>query len=290
MERSDADLLDRPQEAGPVDADQKERLEAARKRLAEARAAFDKQYQCAIVGGPVVVRGGVRPWRGGGGEDAIFVAVAKGPNAWNWGYLSECVVYGLSSSGEVLGMATLPRMVKGGQFAVSAGGLVWGCEKGALVRLAAPPARAGFGPGGADCILGIDWYRQYPPGKTDGWLTADKAGDVIAFDDARAYRAVSGGYVAAKEDRVYRFPLSVVDLKTGSESMATLAVPFNGDLPLPKTNFSTTGGTVHADGPYLMGVTLMHVDGRVLEVTVGVEGSAVGLIFDAEAVRGAAGK
>jgi hypothetical protein len=211
----------------------------------------------------------------------IFVAIAKGPNSWNWGYLSDCIVYDLSAEGSVEEMVSLPRMVDGAEFSMVPDGLVWGCHKGALVKLGVSNERQwGMGPGGPDLLCAIDWYRQFPEMKLDGWLTAGKVRDVIAFDAGHAFRAVAGGYVAKKDEKIYRFPVSVVDLKEGIESAAVLAVPFKGKLKLPETNVSTFGDKTAAMGPYLLGVTQLHVANNVLEVTLGVEGSSTGVSFD----------
>lgn len=268
----------------------KKAVEEARKKLNDARKAFDDQNQCAIVGGPFVVPSANRkPGDQNNEGDHIFVAIAKGPNKWNWGYLSDCIVYDLSAQGHVEEMVNLPRMVNGAQVSIVSDGLVWGCQKGAIVKLAVPSDLSwGMGPGGPDLICKIDWYRQFPGVKLDGWLTAEKVGDVMTFDASHAFRAVSGGYVAKKDEKIYRFPVSVVDLKEGIESAAMLAVPFKGELRLPETNAATFDGKTAARGPYLLGVTQLHIENSVLEVTLGVEGSSAGVSFDLKAALPAA--
>jgi hypothetical protein len=253
------------------------------KELKTLRAEFEKQFQCAIIAGPLVMPAAKKANRKLGDPDdaRIFLAVAKGPNAWNYGYLSECIAYELSGSGRVLTMANLPRIVRGYQYSTASGGLVWGCEKGAIVRLESAHSQwGGMGPGGPDLLCTIAWYRQFAAPELDGWLTADKVRDVVAFDSARAYRAVAGGYVAKKEEMIYRFPLSVVDLAGGAEATAILVVPYKGTLSLPTQNFSTLALQTHAHGPYLLGVTQLNVEGEQLEVTLGMEKTSVGVTFD----------
>jgi hypothetical protein len=215
----------------------------------------------------------------------LYVAVAKAPNQWNHGYLSDCIVYEISRDGHVAGMANLPRMVHGRQHVTIPGGLLWRCEKGAMVMLAPEMDGTGFFgmPGGPDMISRVAWYRQFPKPESKGWLTADKVRDVVAFDSTHAYRAVAGGYVARKEEKIYRFPLSIVDLASGVEHSATLVVPYKGELKLPTQNVSQTADSTHADGPYLLGVTQLHVDRNGLEVTIGMEGTSAGVSFDLKA-------
>ena len=261
--------------------DEQKRADELRTAFAKRREAFDHEYQCAIVGGPLIVRP-----RGKGDQDGgrIFVAVAKAPNAWNWGYLSDCIAYEISPSGTVEGMVDLPRMVNGAQFAVADDGVIWACQKDAMVKLAMDTSSGlrgfGFSPGGSDLITRIPWYRQFESPQPKAWFTSGKAGDSTAFGSRYAFRTAGGGFIADKATKVYSFPIAIVDSKTGLDRMAFLRVPFDGDFPLPKTNVATTGDTTEAMGPYLLGVTYLRTDGDRLEVVVAGEKSAAGLTFD----------
>jgi hypothetical protein len=224
----------------------------------------------AAVGGPVVVDGGE-----GGGGARVFVAVAKGPARFAE-YLSECVVYEVSARGTPVGVVTLPRMVRGGQAVVHNGGVVWACQGGGFVRLAPSAERDhGFGPGGPDHLCDVEWYRGLRPARPKAWLTADPAGDPVAFGPGWAVRARSGGHVPAADAGEYRFPLGLMDLATGTARDLELRVPFTGRVPEPTTNFSRSSGAGgkdewHALGPYLLGVTGLAADGDRLRVTLGM--------------------
>jgi hypothetical protein len=262
----------------PEHPDYAKAVEEADRTLAEVRAAFDKKFLCAIVGGPVVVLPA-----GSKAEDAhIFVAVAKGPNAWNWGCLSDCLVYELNGRGQVIGMGNLPRMVKGDEFTIARGGVVWLCQNGSMVRIEPRNSEENFhiGPGGPDLVCEPQWYHQLKSARQDAWLSAGLTAEVAAFGVDDGFLTIAGGYVRDRARHVYEFPLTVIDLKNGTDRTAVLAVPFEGDMPLPKTNFSGDGQKAVSSGPHLLGITALRLDDGRLEVTLGREGSAVAVSFD----------
>jgi hypothetical protein len=244
------------------------------KALQAARRDFDKRFDCALIGGPVVV------------GRQILVAVSKGPASGWGGYLSDCILYELHSAryGAPRGGFTmparpsaitkLPRMVLGSACAVHDGGVVWACQKRAFVRCA-PSAHGAvgiIGPFGPDLIGRIDWYRQLPASEPKAWLTAGPACDAVAFGRAHAFRTIDGGYVTRRGDRVYRFPVVAVDLRSGLHRTLVLNCPFKGELPEPEHP--------HHRGPYHLGITGLTVDGDTLRVVLGMEGRAEMLEFD----------
>jgi hypothetical protein len=268
-----------PAPSDPAAVARQERDASRRKELAEARAAFNKQFQCAIIGGPLVVAPSDPKEQNG---PSIFVAVAKGPNDWNHGYLAECVVYEIDARLGVVAMTTLPRMVHGRQFGVNSGAALWACQKGGMARLKACGQQPGQGPGSPDLLCDVEWYRQISaatPAKT--WLTADPADDVTAFGETHAYRTIGGGYVVDKARREYSFPIAIIDTKTGLDRTATLRVPFQGDLPLPTSNFESDADRVSVRGAYVLGLTRLRVHGQLLEIVVGMEDGAEAIMFDA---------
>jgi hypothetical protein len=264
--------------AGKVDIskeDQK-RAKAALDRAVKEQARFE----CDIVGGPVVITG---PGRGGRARHTVFVAVARAARSEFAGYLSDCIVYELDGSGKPLGMATLPRMVNGWQFARSRDGVIWGCQKGAMVRIAAGAddnPLLDMGPGGPDLVCRVDWYRQPRAARPKAWLRADPASEAVAFTPTHAFRAAAGGYVGRRDESVYRFPITVIELTTGTERTITLAVPVAGKIPEPNKNFSKMGETISTYGAYLLGVTDLRMEGQSLRVILATKESAAEVEFD----------
>jgi hypothetical protein len=278
----------------PLDDDQRKELDQTRRKIADARKQLDGQFECAIVGGPVVLElpgpeldhGDHRPHR-------AFVAVARAPAGPYWGYLSDCIVYELDAEqGEVLSRVALPRMVNGNQFAVTSDGVVWGCPQRAMVRIRAASFRFqdmdwGGGPGGRDCVAAVEWFRQFDHvpdrrGEKTPWLTSDKFGDPTAMSTAYAFRAVDGGRVATREDKLYSFPIQIIDLKTAQARVAMLRVPLREPVPPPKTNVANFNEDVLVThGPYLLGVAgLQLLPGNRLQIALAMRESSTAVIFN----------
>jgi hypothetical protein len=114
----------------------------AKAELAAARKEHEELYDCSLVAGPVVVSTG-KALRGDQ-DYAIFVGVAKGPNRGRWsGYRSDCIVYEIGRSGQMVGRAVVPRMVNGWQFGQVENGVVWSCQRRAVSSGRARPAPTG---------------------------------------------------------------------------------------------------------------------------------------------------
>jgi ankyrin repeat protein len=251
-------------------------------KIAAARKKFDQEHVCAIIAGPVVMP---LPFKRDTDTHSIFVAVAKGPATALSGYISDCIVYEFNDHGKPVSMAKLPYTLSGSQYVVQQDGVVWKCQNEAFIRLAptehASSMTCGFG--GAD-LTSISWMRRLARVQRHGWLTAGQASDPIVFGKTHAFCLPSGGYVARQDDSVYHFPLSGIDLQTGDEQRCLLHVPFKGKVPVPKMNYSSRssggGSTVHASGPYLLGITQLHLEENTLEITLGTAKTSSSLFFD----------
>jgi hypothetical protein len=95
--------------------------------------------------------------------------------------------------------------------------------------------------------------------------------------------------VLRKDDGIYRFLLSAVDLPTGTERNFTLEVPFKGQLPVPKSNYShttTKGGEDrwNCSGPHVLAVTQLRADKNLLRITLGMESWSATVEFDCGAL------
>jgi hypothetical protein len=234
-----------------------------------ARDAFDKQFACAIVAGPLVVH---RERNVGVSHDRIFVGVSKGPVGPYSGYLSDCVVYELNERGTPIAIIRLPEMIEGNSFCVIDDGIIWKCQNQAMVRIGLSEERASFvsGPGSTDGVGKINWYRQLDAKKQSAWLVSGWMNIPIAFGKS-TFRLPAGGYITKRTDRIFHFPLAIMDLKTGLERDLTLAVPFRGEVPDPETNFCSevqrNGETRWSTlGPYVLAISEMSLEGDRLRI------------------------
>src|SRR5262249_44919622 len=158
-------------------------------------------------------------------------------------------------------------------------GLVWACQGGVFVKLGLSRHRdhfIGMGPGGADLLCRVEWYRQHSPEEPEAWLTSVPAGDPTAFGQGFAFRVCAGGYVADPATPVYDFPIAAVDLRTGADHTLILHVPYKGQFPEPESNYSRNklpGGkdAWHTLGPHVLAVTGLQVEDNRLRVTLGME-------------------
>jgi hypothetical protein len=254
-----------------------EHHKAVKEMVAKVKARYENE-RGFIVAGPVAVPGK---------KTSLFVVAGRSePSPWA-GYLADAVLYEISEGGEPVATAILPRMVNPGQQFMDGGGVLWGCPQAAFVRVVPTHQERGFGPGErADMLCRIDWYRnpQEPEPKA-WWLKADPAGDPVAWTKTHAFRLFGDAYVEKKGDKVYHFPIGRVDLATGGVDVFTLHVPFDGEVPQPKTNYRGTEEQVHTYGPYLLGITWMEIVGDTLEVVLGVPGKASSVRFRLDDLR-----
>ena len=253
------------------------------KASTDAREEFNRHFSCAVIGGPVVVP--LNPELGSPDEYRIFVAVSKAPTRPWSAYLADCVIYELSENWEVISMTNLPQLVKGNQFAVTAGGLIWACQNDSFAKLL-PSAQLPFirmGGGGGDLTTRVEWIRQSNPPNAKAWLTATRASERVAFGKSFAFYLTQGGFISNKDDRVYNFPLGIVDLATGLAHDAIVCVPFEGTIPVPD-GFERSDDRVASYAPHVIGITDLRVQGDSLCITLGTESSSSSLTFDLRSI------
>jgi ankyrin repeat protein len=261
-----------------------ERYERSEKTFDDKRKAFDQLFTCALAGGPISL-----PLRFSRGQDShsTFVAVVKGPSgAWS-GYLSDCLLYELNDEGEVVSLATLPRVVDGSMSCTQSDGIIWKCQNDTFIKVI--PVRQGpamsMGGGGPDGVANVAWTRRVQYREPEAWFFTGKAGDPVAFGNSFAFCLPAGGYVSKKGDKTYQFPIAAVDLTTGVESSLLLKVPFDGEFVIPKTNVamerSADGREVYRMGSFhLLAITKLAAEGDKLEITIATENRPYGLRFD----------
>jgi hypothetical protein len=270
-------------------------------QLTQAQEEFDERFECAIVGGPVVVPYSTESTGDDYCEYSVFVAVAKGPKGSWAGYLSQCVVYELRafyhrteptySDVHVLSMATVPRIINGWQYQRVSNGVVWAGQGNSMVKFAPTPiavydALPSMGGGSPDLIANIEWYHQFTPAQQEAWLSADPASDPVDFTSAHAFRPLSGGYITSQSSQVYHFPIAMINLETGVAQTLLLNVPYRGEVPPPETNYKRSGDHIETFGPYLLGVTWLEVRGTMLRITLGTRETSTTVDFDLAAIIG----
>jgi hypothetical protein len=250
--------------------------------LAGPRKAFDSKYVCSIVGGPVVVT--VPPplssWAPPEPDHRVFIAVSRaGVGEWPE-YLADCVVYEFSH-GRALSMVQVPSMIVGGSFSVHKDRVAWATQDDGIGCFAPSPQSlfGSMGPGGPNMIGRMPWYRQVSAPVVQAWLSTDRATERTAMSGHFAFRLAAGGYESKRGDGFFNFPLSVVDLGTGAETVAAIRVPYRGELKEPTSNIGFTtlpDGTrtnFFSRGPAVLAVTWLDVVGESLRVFASAEGS-----------------
>jgi ankyrin repeat protein len=266
----------------------RERFGDDKVKAEEARLAFDKQFDCAIVGGPVSVPLDIRR---DDDSHSVFVAVSKATRGGFSGFTADCMLYEFNDKGAPVAMLKLPQMVRGGHFRKVKDGVIWQGQNETFFRVSRTreSSRMGMGPGGSDHLLRMPWLRQVAEAEPLAWLASGKAGDQVAFSDTHAFCLAAGGYVADGDRATFHFPLTAIDLRTGSEQPMLLHAPIQGTIAVPKTNFSETraaGKTaIRTIGPYLVAVTRLHTDGQILRVTLGAENWSGEVWFDLAGVE-----
>lgn len=227
----------------------------ARQVLADTKRKFDETYSGWITAGPIIPAGD------GGGN--IFVAAARQRGrGQDLGDLAQATVYELNGeSGDVIATSPLPRLVDGHPQHALPGAILWGCQRGGLVRLHEYENWAD------DCTCGIDWYREYGSRLPHAWFYADAPDGVAAFDSHYYYRP-SGAYIETREQPVYRLVINRVDLETGLDHDLTLSIPYSGEFPMPKTNYAASPDSMRSEQPHLLWIGALSVEDNVLHVTM----------------------
>ena len=137
-----------------------------------------------------------------------------------------------------------------------------------------------------DLVANVEWYRQFTPAGQNAWLSADPASDPVSFTDEYAFRPLGGGYITSQDSQVYHFAIAVINLETGVAETLLLNIPYRGEVPPPRTNYSRTGDRIETYGPYLLGVTWLEARGTVLRVVLGTSETSTSVDFDLAATIG----
>ncbi|MEZ6194799.1 MAG: hypothetical protein R3F20_03580 [Planctomycetota bacterium] len=207
--------------------------EDAPPRRVDTREDFYRHYRGAVVGGPIVVPSAGSKW---GGPFSAFVAVVI--ERWRQeypGFTSHCRVYEVDTLGEVIALVDLPHVLQGWNHRADADGVIWAGDDATLFRLRPvpePPIAHGMG-GNTDHLIMLDWMRRAPHRPSSDWRTSRWPIASPALGPDTAVLTPQGLSVVAPRDSSLRFPMSAVDLATGSLREFTIEIPFAGDLERP---------------------------------------------------------
>ncbi|MBK7878137.1 MAG: hypothetical protein IPJ77_20960 [Planctomycetes bacterium] len=224
---------------------------------AEYARALDRaraEETAGVVGGPIVA------------GTHVFVAVASAKKGSWSAYLGKGRVYELDHDLRPLGVVELPRVPLGSLATADAAGVVWALPNSGLARIATTPQQElwAMGPGGWDRVPHVPWTKELRVTEREAWLATDPAWRGVLFADGFALTVPDGGFVARESEPVVRFTLVRVRLTDGAERALELRVPYEGELARPTTNFSGTGTSVRAMGPYGLGLTVLERSGSRL--------------------------
>ena len=91
-------------------------------------------------------------------------------------------------------MTPVPRMIEGWPCKTLSGGLVWGCDRGAMLRLGCyeHDFSHGFVMSGDDMLCRVQWYRELYMGLKPSWFVADPPDRVACFSHERLFRRQCG--------------------------------------------------------------------------------------------------
>jgi hypothetical protein len=274
----DKHLLTEAAPGGFESKEYKEHKKRARQEAARMREELKKK--CRIVGGPmaVSVQGAAKtdtwisPRHGDPmaierlkDEYRAFVAVTTSSERFA-GYLCDCTMYEIDYTGKVISVLTMPRVVLGSDGRVVEDGVIWRCQRGAVAKLAPSiQSRAvGMGiTGKSDCVGRLAWYCQPPDNtvhrfssnRSGAWLSTPASSMASCFTERTLYRLAEGGYIAKKDEKLFRFPIARVCLPSMKEERLMLVVPFTGRATRPKTNFQGAGASMHSLSPIHLALT-----------------------------------
>lgn len=265
---------------------QQHELESGGKELQKLRRQFDKRFDCALIGGPVAVP---LDFERHPDTHSIFVAVSKARHGDLAGYLADCVIYEFTDAAQPLSVANIPQMIEGTGCRVVSGGIVWKCQNDTFLKL--KPAKTGphYSPGGdhSGRITRVSWLRRAGYEEPSAWFIAGRARVPAAFGNDFAFCIPAGGYIIERDDTVYRFPITAVDLSTGLDQEMILEVPFAGDFTLPRTNISGSfdwsgPGTYRGHNPHEIAITALRAREGHLKIVLGTPEEAGSLKFDVQ--------
>ena len=198
--------------------------------------------------------------------------------------MTDSLIYEINPGGSVNTVTTVPRKVIGWPFNVLDNAVVWACTGDSFIRVASSWSDANRGQDGSH-LTHIQWYREIPIwANRKVWLRAEPDPDAACFSDQWFFRA-GQGYLVKREEHVYRFQIDVIDLATGvKHTDLTLAIPFDGDFPIPKHGGFDGGRTnptyAQTPFPHLLGIGGLQVEGTVLRVIMKPDAHGLGLESD----------
>ena len=209
------------------------------KATATERLRVDKQSDCWIVGGPIVV-----PLHAERGHDthSIFVAISKSDRARDLSRSTpDCVLYEFNQGGKPVALLNLPQTVRGERFKRVKDGVVWNCQNNMMIKVACTgqSSALGTGQGGADRLLMMPWLRQLASLSFGRWADSDAQYEPVAYSDEFAFCVSESGYIATGDRSIYHFPLVAIDLRTGAGRSLTLHVPVEIKAPESEENKRT---------------------------------------------------
>ncbi len=250
--------------------------------VAERRAAFEKVFRGSVVAGPFPIRGTSR----GNGRSRLIAITALEPVADGFGeYCAQFFAYEIDELGEPCAAVALPRGVLGWTACSDGDHVVAACDHGAWISIgsASSPDDIGGGfPGsGPDRVGQVRWYREPVPAQHAAWMECDPAGDPISLDARLGVRCAGGGRIEKPGERLFHFPLWLVDPRDGGVREVDLRVPFEGEMSAPTTNYQSDGKTMHTWGARGLGLTRLQLDGDRLLVWLANSKQVWKLEFDA---------
>jgi hypothetical protein len=234
-----------------------EHYEQMQQVLAEARQEVEGET-ANIVAGPIVV-----PLKDEYRSDFRLFVVTAQSDAPMWSnYLSECVVYEVDKRGEPHGMLTLPSFVVGEDYHVLDESLYWRCDSGAMARLYPSSVF-----GASNRTIAMDWNVTFLPAEREVWIS--KGSYYLTLDYRENYMLLieEGGFIESRDALHLEFPISLVDLRTGTKRELIVDVPFEGRVEKPETNLSDGGDTWTAYSDYLIDLTHVEFQGDRIAVT-----------------------
>lgn len=231
----------------------------------------DKSMSGEITAGPIWVPAP----KAGGTEGRIVLAVARSADARG---STESLIYEISAGGQPMTVTALPQQALTLPEGLVSGGVVWAGEQGSMFRIhpGLTTRDMGMGPFPKPNLTSwIDWFVQKPPRQADELLDDYPASgqpdtDAIAFSQKYAFRTDEGWHASEPKSRRITFPIQVVDLATGAQSLANLQVHLAEDLRAPATNLEGSGDHFAAFVPYPFEICDMQVYGANLRITFNI--------------------
>jgi hypothetical protein len=184
------------------------------------RKKFEEMFSGHIIAGPILVE---KPDQNGYG-DSYYLAVSLANTGPYSGYTGDCILYEFDNSGRAKTRTVIPQMIVGQNVRVVPGGIIWGLQNKGLMRTRIETEFVfRMGPGSPDSIAAIDWLTQSKNKKEMEWKSFEAVSDTIAIGQKSIFRAHEGWTIDLKDPNLMHFPISVIDVETGSTRTATLS-------------------------------------------------------------------